>query len=179
MLLGWRSTWPERTLLGQECEEEIEDAVECYALGKPTASVFHSMRVAEFALRGLGRKLRIQIGGPIELATLGAILERVRTKVGEARSPATGKTPKNRDAFKAYSDIAAQLEYLKPTRDEVAHNRKRFTGRDAQTVMDRVRALLEATARVASARSAVPSKASKSMRAKGRTTGGALDGPDK
>ena len=55
-------------------EKDTRDAVETYAFGLNTASVFHCMRVSEFGLRWIAQKLRVKITDkgkvvPIEFGT--------------------------------------------------------------------------------------------------------------
>jgi hypothetical protein len=44
-----------------ESAADCSDGMDCYALGLYTAGVFHAMRVAEFGLRRLAKRLRVKI----------------------------------------------------------------------------------------------------------------------
>jgi hypothetical protein len=44
-----------------KARNEIRDSGNCIAVGLDTAAVFHLMRVAEFGLRALAKKLRVQL----------------------------------------------------------------------------------------------------------------------
>lgn len=62
-----------------ECKTDSCDATDCYALGLNTATVFHSMRVAEKGLRRLARRLRVTIthkgkSSPIDFADWDAVI---------------------------------------------------------------------------------------------------------
>lgn len=45
----------------QKAKTEAEDAIDCYAIGKGTACVFHAMRVAEHGLRILAKRLHVKL----------------------------------------------------------------------------------------------------------------------
>jgi len=63
---GRQDYWQQPDLFGEEVTRafpsatyDIEEAGNCYALGRNTATVFHLMRVMEVSLRALGRKVGV------------------------------------------------------------------------------------------------------------------------
>ena len=75
---------------------EIEDAVDCFALDKPTASVFHLMRIAEHGLRALARERKVKLpkGKPIEWGTWQDLIREVKASadnIGKTKRAGPGK----------------------------------------------------------------------------------------
>lgn len=60
---------------------DIEEAGNCYATDRNTASVFHSMRVLEHGLRGLAADLKVAFPGPIELENWQNIIEKIESEI--------------------------------------------------------------------------------------------------
>ena len=69
---AWNQIWQ----LIPKSKRDAEEAICCYALERNTAAVFHSMRVAEFGLRHIAKKVGVKLTDrgkpqPIEIWHLG------------------------------------------------------------------------------------------------------------
>jgi hypothetical protein len=122
--------------------EDIRSAVECYALDCNTASVFHSMRVAEYGLRDLARRIGIKRIGkqrhPLEFAEWGSILNEIKGKLN-ALQQTPGRTKQKADRVKFYANAADQINYLNELwRKEVAHAREAYNAPVALDALTRV-----------------------------------------
>ena len=117
--------------------QEIRIASNCFALGLPTASVFHSMRAAELGLRALGTSLGVTFPFDISLAEWQNLIEQAESKIA-----ALNKLPKgtNKDEeLKFYSEAASQFRYFKDGwRVRVAHARASYDDGQAKIVLDHV-----------------------------------------
>lgn len=80
--------------------DDINAAVECYALDCNTACVFHSMRVAERGMRTLAKSLKVRTIGPqkhpLEFAEWGLILSALAGKLKASSSPPEGALRRRR-----------------------------------------------------------------------------------
>ncbi len=144
------SYWQDRTIFGDDFWENSTaaarfDAIEagnCYAAGRWTACVFHSMRVAEHGLRKLAKVLKVTISDrgklvPIEYGDWDKVITVSRIKIGEMRKVPAG--PKKVESLRLYSNIADHCEYMKDIwRNEVSHTRRQYSGPESLGVMNRV-----------------------------------------
>jgi hypothetical protein len=134
-----------------DAEQDIREALYCYALERDTGAVFHSMRVAEWGLRAfchhLGfRKIksRIKKSGkleftPIEYSNWEQILNQLRPKVNERLEKLKrGKTKQSRQEF--YNPILSDIEAFKDAwRNHVMHTRRDFSSDDAKAIIGHVK----------------------------------------
>jgi hypothetical protein len=125
-----------------EAIEDMSDAGTCYAANLPAACVFHLMRVAEFGLRALARKLNVSLrdkGKPchIEYATWNKVLEGVDTKIKKLRAKSAGA--KKNEELQFYSDAAEHCRHVRDIwRNEVSHTRTRYNEHEAFAAMNRI-----------------------------------------
>ncbi len=145
------SYWENRTIFGDDFWEsfgsaarfEAVEAGNCYAAGRWTACVFHSMRVAEYGLRKLGRTLKVTIGDrgktcPLEYGDWDKVITAIRNKIAETRRIPAGK--KKAEILRAYSQAADHCEYMKDIwRNEISHTRRQYSKTESLGVMNRVR----------------------------------------
>jgi hypothetical protein len=82
-LVAWKTDWNATIVAFPAVQREIFDATDCYALGHNTASVFHSMRIAEHGLRSLAKERRIKLAKnkPIEWATWQDIIKAIDDEI--------------------------------------------------------------------------------------------------
>jgi hypothetical protein len=82
-LRRWKTDWAKCISSFPATQVEIFSAIDCYALGHNTASVFHSMRIAEHGLRALARERRIRLpkDKPVEWGTWQDILKEIGKEV--------------------------------------------------------------------------------------------------
>ena len=127
----------------QDAAEDIRSAGNCIACGLFTASVFHSMRVAEFGLRSIASKLRVKVMDrgkphPIEYATWGKVIDKCKSKIGIISKRPVG--PKRQAALEFYSDAADHCLFMKDIwRNNISHTRKPYNEPEAIAVFERVK----------------------------------------
>jgi hypothetical protein len=123
---------------------EMREIGNCFVASRPTACVFHCMRVAEYGLRKLAGRLRVKLTDkgapiPIEYGTWDKVIQQIRAKIADARKNPIG--PKKEQALQFYSAAADQCEYMKDIwRNEISHTRRRsYTKDEVLGVINRVR----------------------------------------
>lgn len=143
--------WAEVWAKFPSCKEDVERAVDCYALEQDTASVFHMMRVSEIGLRSIAKKVDVKLidkgkRQPIEYATWDKVIQGINTKINAARALPHG--PRKNKSLQFYSQAADQLVYIRDTwRNEVSHTRKSYNDGEAVGVITRVRDFMELLAK--------------------------------
>lgn len=132
------------------CKYDSSEAVYCYALERYTASVFHSMRVAEFGLRFVAKKVGVKLSDkgkyqPIEYATWDKVITAIKNSITKARSMPSGKRKQSKLDF--YSRAADHADYMKDIwRNEVSHTRREYGESEAFAVLTRVHSFVESLA---------------------------------
>lgn len=121
---------------------EIRNAGTCYAMGLPTASVFHAMRACELGVQLLGTSLGVTFSYPIELAEWGKIIGEIEEKIQAFKG---GQRSKERDEnLRFYSEAAAQFRHFNNGwRVRNAHARVTYEDEQAKKVLDHVRDFFE------------------------------------
>lgn len=120
---------------------DIREAIECYALDCNTASVFHSMRIAERGLRALAKTLGVTTIGnqnhPLEFAEWGSILNALKGKLHSLQE-SKGRSHQKAASTKFYADAASQANYLNEIwRKEVSHARGQYNAPEALNALTR------------------------------------------
>lgn len=130
----------------EQARGDIKDAGNCLSAGLPTACVFHLMRVAEFGVRSLAKRVGVKLRKPVEFATWGEVIQGINRTLNSIRTQAHGFRANRRLQF--YSDAAERCVYIKDLwRNEVSHTRKRYTEGEALEAMGRVRGFMEMLAK--------------------------------
>jgi len=126
-----------------DARSDIQDAGNCLSVGLYTASVFHLMRVAEFGLRKLAKRLHVKLtdkGKPlhVEYATWDKVITGCKKQIDSARQLPMGK---QKDAkLNLYSDSADHCLFMKDVwRNNISHTRKPYSHHEAMAVLERVR----------------------------------------
>jgi hypothetical protein len=125
---------------------EMREAGNCLAASRGTACVFHCMRVAEYGLRILARRVNVRLTDkrkplPIEYADWNKVIEGIKSKITQARQLANG--PKKEQRLQFYSDAADHCEYMKDIwRNEMAHSRRLYSRTETLAVLNRVQAFV-------------------------------------
>lgn len=127
---------PATPLLGSEVEakfpnmsEDIAEAGKCLALERPTAAVFHLMRIMELAVRKLGDELGISL---VEEKNWQNILD----EVNKAIKALDHKQKRTKDLAAAASHLyAVKVAW----RNEVMHPKQTYTPEQATAIFDGVR----------------------------------------
>lgn len=122
---------------------DIDEAGKCYALDRPTACVFHLMRVVEHAVQRLGKKLRI----PIDVGKEGWY--QITIHVNKAVDALPSGTARQRRVKQEYGSAAAHLNTVRiATRNDVMHPKATYTGEEAQTLFEATKALMRQMAKL-------------------------------
>jgi hypothetical protein len=125
-------------------KEDAMAAVDCFALGHPTASVFHSMRVAEHGLRAIARERRLKIGKnkPVEWATWQDIIRELDKEITAVGNKTAGKAKDA--ALEFYSGARADLNGFKDQyRNLVMHVRAKYDELQARRAIQKVHEFME------------------------------------
>jgi hypothetical protein len=143
VMRGMERDWGRVWEVIPRAKADTEEAVYCYALERNTATVFHSMRVAEFGLRHIARKVGVKLidkgkPQPIEFATWDKVIQGINAQIAVARTLPQG--PRRNARLKFYSDVAEQCAWIRDIwRNEVSHTRKNWNDAEALGVLNRVR----------------------------------------
>jgi hypothetical protein len=97
---------PDITTTFSKCTFDIEEAGKCFAAGRRTASAFHLMRIMEYAVRRIARKLRVGVNPN---ATWGQILHQLDAAI----NCLPDKTERQRTRILAYQGLKATLHAVK------------------------------------------------------------------
>jgi hypothetical protein len=146
-LRSFQDDWANVLAAFPDAAKEAKLALECIAVGHDTASVFHSMRVAEHGLRALAKERRAKIKRwgkeiPIDWANWGEILNALATE----RDSIAKKAPSDakEDALAFYGGAIADLNSFKDEyRNAVMHTRTvSYDEHDAAQAFGRVHAFM-------------------------------------
>jgi hypothetical protein len=108
-----------------EMSEDIAEAGKCIALERPTAAVFHLMRVMEIAAQKLGDALGVQL-------VSDKVWQVILDQVNKAIRAMDQKDPKT----KVFAAISSHLYNVKLAwRNEVMHPKQTYTSNEAQKVL--------------------------------------------
>lgn len=139
----WKKVWS----AFDKAQDDTQEAIKCYALGRNTACVFHLMRVAEHGLRRLAKRLGVTLvhkgqNHPLEYADWDKVITGIKNKIAVARTLPHGK--KRADTIQFFSDAADHCSYMKDIwRNEVSHARRRYTDVEALAALTRVHGFME------------------------------------
>jgi hypothetical protein len=143
--------WADTQTAFPQAKDDVRDAIECYALDKHTACIFHLMRVSEHGLRKLARRLKVSLTDkgqkqPLEYADWDKVITGIKQKIGSVRSLAKG--PKRERQLRLWSEAADHCEYMKDNwRNAVSHTRKPYGSTEALLASERVHAFMNFLAR--------------------------------
>ena len=136
----WADDWHKIIAAFPDVRQESFAATDCYALGYDTASVFHSMRVAEIGLRALAKERRVTLpkNKPVEWGTWQEIIKALDDEI--KRIGQTWKAGNKKDAaLDFYSGARADLNAFKDEyRNLVMHVRKQYDEFQALRALTRV-----------------------------------------
>jgi hypothetical protein len=116
---------------------ELDEAAKCRALGRPTASVFHLMRIMEISIRATARCLHIP--DPLKPAerNWGNMLKALREGIDQ-KWPTTSSRMSDDGAL--FDEIYASLDAVKnPWRNATMHVEKKYTDDEAEHIFTAVR----------------------------------------
>lgn len=134
----------------KKASNDIRASGECLAADCSTASVFHLMRVAEYGLRAIARKLNVKlthkgVSQPIEFADWNDVITGIKNKISHTRKLPRSKRKEQNLVF--YSDLADQCEYIKDIwRNTISHTRRPYCTAEAVGILTRVRGFMKTIA---------------------------------
>jgi hypothetical protein len=142
-----------KLLCGESVAEKFESAVpdiieagNCYALERPTACVFHLMRVIPYGMQVLAKKLKVKYNAPIETLDWGSIIQPIDKAVKNFAQQK--RTKKRIEDQQYYSEIVTHLYYCKDAwRNHVSHGRDPYDMPKAKSVIDHVGLVMSLLAR--------------------------------
>jgi hypothetical protein len=143
-LRAWRDDWKAALTAFPSISNEVFCAIDCYALGHDTASVFHSMRVAEHGLRALAKERRVKLpkNKQIEWATWQDIIKALDSEITIIGGKKAGAAKDA--ALEFYSGARADLNGFKDEyRNLVMHVRATYDEHQALRALTKVHAFME------------------------------------
>jgi hypothetical protein len=138
---AWESIWKQFPSTKRDSEETIY----CYVLERNTASIFHSMRIAEIGLRALARRMKIRLpkGRKLEWGEWQMILKEMSKKTDAIGQTAKAGPSKDK-ILEFYSGAIGQFNGFKDEfRNQVMHVRKAYDEDHAKRALNRVRDFME------------------------------------
>ena len=120
---------------------DITEAGRCLALARPTASVFHLMRVLETGLVTLARTL----GVPADRTNWEILINQIEKAIAGIDRQNANERPVNwKDDREFYSQCASHLRIVKDAwRNYTAHARGKYTDEEATDIFTGVRAFMQ------------------------------------
>jgi hypothetical protein len=120
---------------------EVEECGKCYALGRFTASAFHSIRTLEAAIRAMSRCLGIPDPTRASDRNWGALLKAVRDEIDRRWPGSSSRMSGDGEFFDgAYAALAAMQN---PWRNATMHLDQKYTPDEAGHVMDIVKGFMK------------------------------------
>lgn len=135
-------------LLGEETAKrfpnvwfDCEEAAKCLLVQRPTAAVFHAMRMLEVGIKAFAKRLRIEDPTKPSQRNWGIILGKIRTKI-DSEYPASHRIAGSEGAF--FDRIYATLDAVKnPWRNETMHVQGVYQDGEARHILSCAAALLQ------------------------------------
>jgi len=119
---------------------ELDEAAKCLAFSRPTASVFHLMRLMEMAVRAVARCL--QIPDPINPAdrSWGSVLKKIRDGIDGKWPTVAARLAGDGEIFES---LYASLDAVKnPWRNATMHPANKYTDEEAEHIFMAVRGFM-------------------------------------
>ncbi len=139
----WKTDWRVPLAAFPDIERDVYSAIDCYALQHNTASVFHSMRIAEAGLRALAKERRIKLpkNKLVEWATWQEIIKALDDEIRLIGGKKAGAAKDAALAF--YSGARADLNGFKDEyRNLVVHVRAIYDEFQALRALTNVHAFM-------------------------------------
>jgi hypothetical protein len=120
---------------------DIEETGKCLALGRSTASAFHSIRCLEAAIRGIARCLGIPDPTRASDRNWGAVLGTVRDELARRWPGSSNRMSGDGEFFdNAYTALAAMQN---PWRNATMHLDQKYTPDEARTIFETVKGFMQ------------------------------------
>jgi hypothetical protein len=128
----------------QSAELDAAEAGICLAVARPTASVFHSMRVLEVGLSALGKIFNVSL----EHTNWGPAIDEIEARIRNMhKDPAWKALPDCKAQQEFYAQAASHFGILKDAwRNYTAHKRGIYTEERATLIFENLRAFMQTLA---------------------------------
>jgi AcrR family transcriptional regulator len=134
----WKDDWAAVLQNFTSAGEDIRAAVDLWALGHATASVFQFMRVLERGLRVLAR----DVGITFDVQNWQNVIDQIESEIRQLGKSLPSGQPKN-ERLLFLSQAAKEFVYFKDGwRNYVSHGRGIYDEHQARSVMEHVRAFM-------------------------------------
>jgi hypothetical protein len=141
LLKKFPGDWNDAVKAFSKCREDALAAVDCYALGQNTASVFHCMRVLEHGIKALAANVDLTF----DVQQWKNILDEIETKIEKIRDngiPGMDKASKD-ERLKFLSEAAKEFFYFKDGwRNYVSHGRAPYDEHQAIGTLEHTRVFM-------------------------------------
>jgi hypothetical protein len=120
---------------------ELDEAAKCLALGRPTASVFHLMRIVELGVRTTARCLQIPDPTKPYERNWGNILRTIRDEGIAVKWPTPGARMSGDCAL--FEELYASLDAVRnPWRNATMHVERKYTDDEAEHIFVAVKGFM-------------------------------------
>ncbi len=116
--------------------EDISEAAKCLALQRPTACVFHLMRLMEHAVHVFAKRIRVAIPSAPRDQTWAKIINLVNKKIDSLPTKTKAQLRKKYE----YATLSSHLNSVRiATRNEVMHPKQTYTLQEAHDIYNATR----------------------------------------
>lgn len=120
---------------------EIEEASKCLALGRHTASVFHSMRILEIGIQAIAKHLDIDLAAKGNAKNWGNILAEIKQGI-QVKYPKSDTNSAAERAF--FESVHASLDAVRnPWRNATMHVETIYAAHEAEHIFNCVKFFME------------------------------------
>jgi hypothetical protein len=138
VLMRWQEDWRPVIEKFPSATQDIRAAVDCWALGHGTASIFHSMRILEYGIAALARDVGREIGAQ----NWQNVIDQIESEVRDLGKKLPSGVAKN-ERLQFLSEAAKEMVYFKDGwRNYVSHNRGSYDRYQARSVLEHVRSFM-------------------------------------
>lgn len=117
--------------------EDIKEAGNCYAIGCPTACVFHAMRILEYGLKALAKEVSLTF----DVQQWENIIDQIEAEI--KRQGSQPKSVAKDERLQFLSEAAKQFTYFKDGwRNYVSHARASYDMSQAYSALDHVKSFM-------------------------------------
>ena len=142
---------PQEPLFGREFAKkfqtagvyELDEAAKCLALGRPTAAVFHLMRLMEVGIKAVGHCLNIPPPAKDSERNWGRILEKIKTEMDRRNTtrPPDWTIPNEKELF---AETYASLNSVRVAwRNTTMHVENKYTDDEAEHIFVAVKGFMK------------------------------------
>jgi hypothetical protein len=134
----WKTDWADVIEKFPSAVRDVLSSVDLWAMGHPTASVFHSMRILEHGLRALASR----VGRTFDIQNWQNIIDEIESEIRDRAKKLPRGSAKNEE-LKFLAEAAKEFTYFKDGwRNYVSHNRSDYDEYQARSVFEHVRTFM-------------------------------------